>query len=265
MQVQIVPVLDDNYAYLLIDTATMTAAAVDPVEPDKVLQAAKDTGVTVTTILTTHSHWDHAGGNNAMKTKVKDIIVVGGAGDKAEGVTQEVKHGDVVNVGKTEVAVLATPCHTPGHVCFFVKGEEKKDGQPPVVFTGDTMFVGGCGNLNQGTPEQMTNNMLNVLGSLPAETLVYVGHEYTLKNFAFGLYAEPGNKELQAKNSWAQEQRKNNLPTVPSTIKDEWLTNPFMRVREKSLQAFTGKSTDVEGFYAVRLKKDEWGRKQGKM
>lgn len=266
MQVITVPVLQDNYSYLLVDVATKTAAAVDPVEPDIVIAAAKKVGVEIKTILTTHSHWDHAGGNNSMKSKLKGISVVGGVGDNAEGVTTEVKHGDTVKVGELSVGVLSTPCHTPGHVCFYIKGtegkeENKEDAQPGVVFTGDTMFVGGCGNFNTGTPKQMANNMLNVLGSLPGSTQVYVGHEYTLKNLSFGLFAEPDNKELQAKMAWAQEQRRNNLPTVPSTINDEWATNPFMRIREASIQKLTGEKDDEKGMFAVRKAKNEWGRK----
>eukprot|EP00462_Mataza_sp_D1_P016737 CAMPEP_0175159600 /NCGR_PEP_ID=MMETSP0087-20121206/23514_1 /TAXON_ID=136419 /ORGANISM="Unknown Unknown, Strain D1" /LENGTH=260 /DNA_ID=CAMNT_0016447671 /DNA_START=18 /DNA_END=796 /DNA_ORIENTATION=+ len=256
MSVQIVPVLQDNYAYLLVDESTKSAAAVDPVEPEKVLAAAKKAGVTISTVLTTHSHWDHAGGNNKLKQLVKGVEVVGGVGDNAEGVTREVKEGDVVKVGEVEVQVLSTPCHTAGHVCYFVRGEEGKS--PGVVFTGDTMFVGGCGNFNDGTPEQMTKAMLYTLGSLPADTLVYVGHEYTLKNFAFGLFAEPNNKELAAKMAWAQAQRAKGLPTVPSTIKDEWATNPFMRVREASIQEFTKQKDEVKGLFAVRKAKNQW-------
>lgn len=271
MQVIIIPVLEDNYSYLLIDKSTNTAAAVDPVEPDKVIAAAKELGVTITTVLTTHSHSDHSGGNNEMKKKIEGVIVVGGAGDRVEGANVEVKQGDTVKVGSLTVTVLSTPCHTPGHVCFFVKHpqggerdskeEGKEDSYHPVVFTGDTMFVGGCGNFNKGTPQQMANNMLNVLGSLPGNTLVYVGHEYTMKNYAFGLFAEPDNKELHTKHIWATEQRKKNLPTVPSTIKDEWATNPFMRVREPSIQKFTGEKDESKGILAVRRAKDEWGRK----
>lgn len=271
MQVVIVPVLDDNYSYLLVDTSTQTAAAVDPVEPDVVIAAAKNKGVQISTVLTTHSHWDHAGGNDAIKTKISNLVVVGGAKDDAQGVTHGVKHGDIVSVGNLKVHVLDTPCHTLGHVCYYVEnpshgkeGEEGKDTEKVasgVVFTGDTMFVGGCGNFNSGTPKQMAIAMLEVLGKLPGDTLVYVGHEYTLKNYAFGLFAEPDNKSLQTKMEWAQQKRKQNLPTVPTTIADEWATNPFMRLREPSIQAFTGEKDDAKGMYAVRKAKDDWGRR----
>eukprot|EP01126_Amoeba_proteus_P055207 TRINITY_DN6836_c0_g1_i2.p1 TRINITY_DN6836_c0_g1~~TRINITY_DN6836_c0_g1_i2.p1 ORF type:complete len:192 (+),score=35.85 TRINITY_DN6836_c0_g1_i2:295-870(+) len=181
--------------------------------------------------------------------------IVGGQGDFASAVTREVGEGDVVMVGDLKVNVLYTPCHTPGHVCYFVPGS------PGAVFTGDTMFVGGCGNFNTGTPAQMLRNMCQILGNLPGDTLVYVGHEYTLRNYAFAMEVEPENKKLKEKNEWAQSQRKQGQPTVPSTIEEERATNPFMRVNELAVQRYTGKTNPVEVIFQVRRLKDEWGRR----
>jgi len=259
MKIRIVSMLSDNYAYLIIDQKTKKAACVDPVEPKKIIAAAKEEGVKLTVSLTTHSHWDHAGGNSELAGLVKGIKIVGGYGDNAAAVTQEVKHDDEIKVGNLTVRTLYTPCHTPGHVCFFI---DPKDGTPPVVFTGDTMFIGGCGNFNSGTPKMMYKAMVTILGSLPKETRVYVGHEYTVKNFKFGLYAEPDNKALKTKLEWAKARRSQGLPTVPSTIADELETNPFMRVHQTTIQKFTGKTDPVEAIFAVRKMKDIWGQKQ---
>eukprot|EP01127_Copromyxa_protea_P017985 TRINITY_DN5562_c1_g1_i1.p1 TRINITY_DN5562_c1_g1~~TRINITY_DN5562_c1_g1_i1.p1 ORF type:complete len:271 (-),score=48.11 TRINITY_DN5562_c1_g1_i1:41-826(-) len=251
-------VLSDNYSYILVDEATKTAAVIDPVEPEKVLARAKELGVEVTTVLTTHSHWDHAGGN----TKISELLptgtrIIGGKGDNAEAVTQEVGEGDIIELGELKIQTIYTPCHTPGHVCFYIPGTESAAG---AVFTGDTMFVGGCGNFNAGTPKQMYENMLLKLGKLPSNTNVYVGHEYTVRNLQFGLYAEPNNERLKEKLAWAENQRSKGLPTIPSTIGDEWATNPFMRIGEDTIKQFTGTEDLVEGMREVRKLKDVWGR-----
>lgn len=254
MRVEVVPILEDNYAYLLIDEKTKTCAAVDPSEPEKVIKAAKEHGVQITHVLTTHSHWDHAGGNDRMAAHDQSIKIIGGAGDGAEGVTEEVKQGDVVEVGSLKVHVLSTPCHTPGHICFFVNEEN----ETPVVFTGDTLFVGGCGNFNSGTPAQMVSAMISTLGKLPKNTLAYVGHEYTVKNLLFAAHAEPNNEAVRTKLEWAKAQVQKGLFTVPTTLGDEWATNPFMRIGEPDIIKFTGKSTPVEVMLAVRTMKSAW-------
>jgi len=151
-----VPLLNDNYGYLIVCPKEKVCAVVDPVEPKKILAAAKKEGVDITHILTTHSHWDHAGGNKdlikSLKDQGKSVIVVGGAKDGIPGVTKEVKEGDEFKIGTSvEVKVLDTPCHTQGHVCFYcTKADAKEKSEGGAVFTGDTMFVGGCGNFNSG-------------------------------------------------------------------------------------------------------------------
>mmetsp|Transcript_17748 Transcript_17748/g.28915 ORF Transcript_17748/g.28915 Transcript_17748/m.28915 type:complete len:325 (-) Transcript_17748:618-1592(-) len=243
-----VPLLNDNYGYLIVCPKEKVCAVVDPVEPKKILAAAKKEGVDITHILTTHSHWDHAGGNKdlikSLKDQGKSVIVVGGAKDGIPGVTKEVKEGDEFKIGTSvEVKVLDTPCHTQGHVCFYcTKADAKEKSEGGAVFTGDTMFVGGCGNFNSGSPEQMYSNFMK-LGKLPKDTLVYCGHEYTLKNLAYASYADPENVELKERVKWAEERRKAGLPTVPSTIKDEWETNPFLRVDTETIRKYA-KTTD---------------------
>jgi hydroxyacylglutathione hydrolase len=257
MRVVVVPMLEDNYAYLLIDDASKQAAVVDPVEPAKAVAAATEHHVKLVAVLTTHSHWDHDGGNPEMARLIPDIPIYGGQGDGAKAVTKELVQGDTVCVGGLEVRVLSTPCHTPGHVSYFVQ-----EGADRALFTGDTLFVAGCGNFNSGTPQQMYNALIKQIGALPRDTKVYVGHEYTVSNLRFAQVVEPKNDAARKKLAWAQEQRKAGVPTVPSTLEDEFNTNPFMRIGEPSLAAYTGKADPVDILLEVRTRKTEWGRKK---
>jgi len=168
-------------------------------------------------------------------------------------VREQVGDGDSIEVGKLNFSVLFTPCHTPGHVTFVLDSAK-----PKCCFTGDTLFVGGCGSFNSGTPQQMYSALVEKIGSLPPSTLVYVGHEYTLKNFLFALHADPGNEAARAKLEWVRDQRGKGLPTVPSTIEDELTTNPFVRCREEALKAFTGKQNAVECLAELRRLKSAW-------
>ncbi|WVY89819.1 hypothetical protein V8G54_035333 [Vigna mungo] len=137
MKIQHIPCLEDNYSYLIVDETTKEAAAVDPVEPEKILEAANSRGVTLKLVLTTHHHWDHAGGNEKIKQLVPGIKVYGGSIDNVKGCTDMVENGDKVSLG-ADVTILAlhTPCHTKGHISYYVTGKEDEH---PAVFTGDTL------------------------------------------------------------------------------------------------------------------------------
>jgi hydroxyacylglutathione hydrolase len=162
-------VLDDNYSYLLVDPNSNLAAAVDPVEPLKVLQVVKEQGLELAMVLTTHFHGDHAGGNKEMAKMYPGIEIVGGVGDNVAACTREVCDFDIIELGNTQITVFFAPCHTPGHVMYFAKANGHCDEH--VLFTGDTLFVAGCGNFNSGTPNQMVTNF-DRIKSLPEETKV---------------------------------------------------------------------------------------------
>lgn len=136
--------------------------------------------------------------------KQPEVVVYGGKGDGAQAVEKEVWDGDSVSVGDLQVQVLATPCHTVGHVCYYVSGSEGASG---AVFTGDTLFVAGCGNFNTGSPQQMYEALYEKLGDLPGDTRVYVGHEYTVKNLEYAATVEPENADIQQRLQWAKDQR----------------------------------------------------------
>ncbi|KAJ4753804.1 hypothetical protein LUZ62_088209 [Rhynchospora pubera] len=256
MKIIPIPCLEDNYAYLIVDEATKEAAAVDPVEPEKIIQAATEIGASVNAVLTTHHHWDHAGGNEKMSLLIPGIKVYGGSVDNVKGCTDKVENGDKLSIGnEINILCLHTPCHTKGHISYYVTG---KDGEDPAVFTGDTLFVAGCGKFFEGTAEQMHQSLCVTLGSLPKPTRVYCGHEYTVKNLQFALTVEPENEKTKQKLSWAQEQRHKGEPTIPSTIEGEFETNPFMRVDLPELQAKVGATSPVQAIGEVRKRKDTW-------
>uniref|UniRef100_A0A453I5X6 Hydroxyacylglutathione hydrolase C-terminal domain-containing protein n=1 Tax=Aegilops tauschii subsp. strangulata TaxID=200361 RepID=A0A453I5X6_AEGTS len=145
--------------------------------------------------------------------------------------------------------------HTKGHISYYVTSKEEED---PAVFTGDTLFIAGCGRFFEGTAEQMYQSLCVTLGSLPKSTRVYCGHEYTVKSLQFMLTVEPENEKMKQKLEWAQKQREANQPTVPSTIGDELEINTFMRVDLPEIQAKFGAKSAVEALRTVRNIKDTW-------
>lgn len=164
MKVQLLPALTDNYMYLVIDDDTKEAAIVDPVQPQKVLDTVRKHGVKLTTVLTTHHHWDHAGGNEKL-LKLEPGLKVYGGDDRIGALTHKVTHLSTLQVGSLSVKCLSTPCHTSGHICYLVS--KPGSAEPPAVFTGDTLFVAGCGKFYEGTADEMYRALLEVLGRLP--------------------------------------------------------------------------------------------------
>jgi len=228
LEVVIFPVMQDNYAYIIIDHSTKECAVVDPQDPERVAQEIKNRGLDLKTVLTTHYHLDHAGGNSKIAELYEGVTVYGGS-QKVQAITVEVNEGDSIKIGNLKVEVISSPCHTQDHVLYSIK-----DGDQKVLFTGDTLFVGGCGKFFEGTAEQMFK-ALQKISSLDKSTKIYCGHEYTLGNFKFCKHIEPENESLLKKNKWAEERRENKLPTVPSTLEEELSYNVFMRTDQKSV------------------------------
>ncbi|KAK4718333.1 hypothetical protein R3W88_016671 [Solanum pinnatisectum] len=256
MKILHIPCLDDNYSYMIIDETTKEAAVVDPVEPHKVLRVAQENEVDLKFVLTTHHHWDHAGGNDKIKQLVPGIKIYGGSVDNVRGCTDKVENGDRVSLG-VDISILSlhTPAHTKGHISYYVTD---KEGEDPAVFTGDTLFIAGCGKFFEGTAEQMYQSLCVTLGSLPKPTRVYCGHEYTVKNLQFALTVEPDNAKIAQKLAWAERQRRVGLPTIPSTIQEEFESNPFMRVDLPEVQDKVGCKSPVEAMREIRQRKDNW-------
>ncbi|XP_054848438.1 hydroxyacylglutathione hydrolase, mitochondrial isoform X2 [Eublepharis macularius] len=255
MKVEILPALTDNYMYLIIDEETKQAAIVDPVQPQKVVDAVRKHGVKLTTVLTTHHHWDHAGGNEKLVKMAPGLQVYGGD-SRVGALTEKVSHLMSFQVGSLSVKCLSTPCHTSGHICYFVTTPGSSE--PPAVFTGDTLFVAGCGKFFEGTPEEMYRALLDILGRLPPETKVYCGHEYTINNLKFARHVEPSNAAIQQKLFWAKAKYDSGEPTIPSTIGEEFTYNPFMRVREATVQRHARETDPIRTMGSIRKEKDSF-------
>ncbi|MCW5889364.1 MAG: hydroxyacylglutathione hydrolase [bacterium] len=231
MDVVPIPQLSDNYAYLVVDPATRAAAVVDCAEAGPVLDAVTAQGVRLTTVLATHHHYDHVGGNADLLATLPNLRVYGSAGDapRIPGITNQLGDGDPVEVGSLRARAILIPAHTSGHVAYYFA-------EAGAVFTGDTLFAGGCGRLFEGDAAQMMAS-LGKLAALPDATRVYCGHEYTLKNLQFAHELEPGNEALTRKLAAVETLRRDGKPTVPSTIAEEKATNPFLRVDSPELSA----------------------------
>ncbi|RXW24931.1 hypothetical protein EST38_g964 [Candolleomyces aberdarensis] len=240
MKIVPVPVREDNYAYLLIDEPSKKAAAVDIYDVDKVVSKANELGVNITAAFTTHRHNDHSGGNKTFASQFPDAPIYGGS-DQIPALTQLVKDKDEFTFGDNiRVKCLATPCHTRESICYHVTDEVNKD-HPGAVFTGDTLFIAGCGRFLDGTGEQMIA-ALGYLGTLPDDTTVYNGHEYTAASAAFGKHVDPDNPAIARLEGIIE---KNSQTTGLTTIGDEKQWNVFMRLDTEPVRKATDSTSET--------------------
>jgi hydroxyacylglutathione hydrolase len=248
-----IPVLNDNYIYMLHDSVSLETAVIDPALEQPVLDVLAEKGWQLSFILNTHHHWDHVGANLALKQQTGCQIIAAAADrERIPGIDVGVEQGDVFALGQHQAQVIATPGHTSGHVVYYFAEDQ-------ALFCGDTLFVMGCGRLFEGTPEQMYAS-LQTLKALPPSTRVYCTHEYTLANATFALSVEPDNIDLQQKLLAVKELRAANIATVPTTIAEEIATNPFFRVENINIQkelGLVGAAADVV-FAALRQRKDNF-------
>ena len=239
MKIKIIPCLQDNYSYLIIDEKNNTACVIDPSEADPIIEYLEDNQIKLKFILNTHHHYDHVGGNQKLKEKY-GASVIGYKGDK-ERIPQIdilLKDQEAWVHKNFEAKIIHIPGHTLGHICFYFHKEES-------VFTGDTLFSLGCGRIFEGTYSQMFDSLMK-LKELPKNTKIYCGHEYTKKNSEFCLAYDANNENLKAKINDINIKLKAGLPTIPSTIKDELDCNIFLR------------SSNVESFSKLRDLKDNF-------
>ena len=232
MQLQPLPAFSDNYIWTLADDRG-NALIVDPGEAGPVLQAA-ESGLRPHTVLLTHHHDDHIGGVDALRRRWPGLRAIAPEDARIGGDAERVGDGDVVDAGGHRFRVLAIPGHTRSHIAY--ASEETGAGDEGLLFCGDTLFSLGCGRMFEGTPAQMLAS-LDRLAALPGRLRVCCGHEYTLANAAFAHQVEPGNAVLRSRTAEARAQRADGLPTLPSTLEDERLANPFLRVDEAPVRA----------------------------
>lgn len=254
LQIELVPCLKDNYAYLLHDMDTGTVGVVDPSESVPVIDALSRSNRNLNYILNTHHHYDHTGGNLELKARYGAKVIGSGIDrDRIPGIDIILNDGEKWMFAGHEVLVMATPGHTKGHISFYFPGSG-------AIFTGDTLFSLSCGKLFEGTPEQMHSSLGKIM-SLPDDTSIYCGHEYTLSNSKFALSVEPGNEELQLYASDIAHLRKKGLPTIPTILKKEKLCNPFLRTSSREIREslnIPATASDAEALGAIRQAKDDF-------
>ncbi len=236
---QSVPILKDNYAWLLKDSETGATAIVDPADAKPIIAAIEAQGGRLDMILLTHHHADHTAGVDEVRAHF-NCKVVGAAADahRLPKLDVAVKEGDMVPLGNAKGQVIDTPGHTRGQINFFFP-------EGPVLLSGDTLFSLGCGRLIEGTAGEMFES-LRKLAALPGDTKVCCGHEYTESNAKFALTVDPDNAALKVRVAEVQKQRAAGKPSVPSLMSDECAANPFLLAK------------DVASLADVRGKKDRF-------
>ncbi|MBI1201792.1 MAG: hydroxyacylglutathione hydrolase [Rhodopseudomonas sp.] len=252
-QTRLFPCRSDNYGVLLHDPETGATAAIDAPEAAAVEKALAQTGWKLTDILVTHHHADHTDGIMALKDKYKCRVVAPAAeAAKIPGVDETVQEGSKVKVGNLTGNVIETPGHTLGHIAYWFHADN-------LAFVGDTLFSIGCGRVIEGTMDQMWTS-LKKLRDLPNETLIYCGHEYTAANIKFALSVDKDNAVLVAREAQARQQLAAGEPTIPTTIGDEKLANPFLRADVADLACdigMAGKPAN-EVFAEIRERKNKF-------
>jgi hydroxyacylglutathione hydrolase len=251
MEIEQIPVLRDNYVYLVRCPRTGACAAVDPAVAPPVLARLDRRGWHLSHILNTHHHHDHVGGNLELKAAT-GCVIIGHRRDAARipGIDRMVSEGDEVAIGEMRAAVLDVSGHTVGHIAYWFR-------EAAALFCGDTLFSLGCGRLFEGTAAQMWAS-LQKLRALPDQTLVYCAHEYTESNARFALSLDPGNPALQRRAAEVVARRAQELPTVPSPLGEERRANPFLRADDAGLQRTLGivGGDAAAAFAEIRRRKD---------
>ena len=239
IKIEIIPCLQDNYSYLIIDENKNDACVVDPSEAKPIINFIEKENINLKYILNTHHHFDHIGGNIELKEKYNSIVV----GYKYDAkripeINVLVEDNQIWKEDNFEAKIIHIPGHTTGHIAFYFL-------KMKILFTGDTLFSLGCGKIFEGTYKEMFES-LSKIKNLPEDTKIYCGHEYTLQNSKFCIKHDPQNQDLQNKITKINEKLKNNVPTIPSILKDEKECNIFLRAK------------NVESFSKLRDLKDNF-------
>lgn len=253
LTVEMIPVLSDNYVYLIHEPEAGVTGVVDPAVAAPVQERLAAKGWSLDWILSTHHHADHTGGN--LELKAATGCKIAGAGKDAAripGIDVKLVEGDRFKLGEAEAEIFETPGHTSGHISFWFAGSK-------ALFCADTLFSLGCGRLFEGTPEDMWTS-LSKFSTLPDDAVVYCAHEYTQSNARFALSVDPENDALKARAVEVDRQRAAGAPTVPTKLGQERATNPFLRPDDPAIRRQLGmeQASDVEVFAEIRRRKDNF-------
>jgi hydroxyacylglutathione hydrolase len=264
------PAFTENYIWTLVNSLNSEATVVDPGNADPVLTYLRDNQLKLNSILLTHHHWDHTDGVNALLEHFPNASVYASHMSSIKLITNRVKEGDVVNLNNMEISfeVDEIPGHTLDHLSYFadaeltdnkIKPSSSLNLTTPILFTGDTLFLAGCGKVFEGTTDQMWASLQKIKNHR-LNTEVYCGHEYTLSNLKFASTVEPTNSDIQARLSQVRSMRSQNKPSVPALLSLELKTNPFLRTDIpdviRAVEKYANKkfSSGAEVFAALR----EW-------
>ena len=253
MKVVTIPILSDNYSYLIIDKDNKSCSAIDPASPEEIIPFLEKKKFHLKNILNTHYHNDHTAGNLELKKKYK-CKIFGPEKEKNQipGIDITLKENDTIKLKDYKAKIIETPGHTAGHIIYWFDNEK-------IVFTGDTLFVLGCGRLFECTPKTMWGSLLKIR-NLPKETLIYCGHEYTKTNVNFALTIEKNNNKLTKRFEEINKLINKNSFTVPTTVEKEIETNPFLRADNENIKKNLGMNSksNEEIFGEIRKRKDNF-------
>jgi hydroxyacylglutathione hydrolase len=239
MIVKIIPCLQDNYSYIIIDESNNEACVIDPSEAKPIINFIDNNKINLKYILNTHHHYDHVGGNLELKKKYNSSVVgFEGDKDRIPEIDIQVRDKQVWKANNFEAKIIHIPGHTTGHIGYYFNKEK-------IIFTGDTLFSLGCGKIFEGTHNQMYES-LSKFKNLPLDTKIYCGHEYTLQNSKFCIEHDPYNQNLINKILEIKKKIINGVPTLPTTLEDELKCNIFLR------------ANDVKNFSKLRDLKDNF-------
>lgn len=250
-----IPAFDDNYIWCLSNDRQQ-ALVVDPGDAEPVINYINDHDLTLAGILITHHHHDHTGGIQALQAKHANLLVAGPQSSPCQLINRPLADHSKLSLMGIEFTIMSIPGHTLDHIAYF-------DSQGGNLFCGDTLFLGGCGRVFEGTMEQM-HSALQRLMSLPNTTKAYPTHEYSLANLDFAAAVEPDNQAIQSAISQCQQQRKQGLPTLPTTLATEALINPFVRCHQPDViiaanqRAETQLASQTEVFSTIRQWKNNF-------
>ena len=254
INIEPIKAFDDNYIWLM--TTNEGSIVIDPGESKNLLKAIEKKNIKLDAILITHHHYDHTGGIEELLMKYPNLKVYG-PNNNIDLIKSRLRDGELLNIIGIDFEVIEIPGHTLDHIAYYANINNS-----PILFCGDTLFAGGCGRVFEGTFDQMYESLLK-LKKLPQNTRIYCGHEYTINNLKFAKAVEPDNVDLIKRYNDAINLRKNNKPTLPSTLSIELKTNPFLRAEKNNVQKIISNKfktgfSEKEIFSALRQWKDNF-------